>query len=68
MKLRNSHTLITAYVALATIAIGLLAYGVLRSERSKQTFGELTIDPVAETQQERIATRSASTDQKAVLQ
>lgn len=68
MTLRNTHTLITAYVALATVAAGLLAYAALRSERSGQAFGELTIDSVANPQPERIATRSNPSDQLRVMQ
>jgi cytochrome bd-type quinol oxidase subunit 1 len=68
MKLRNTHTLISAYVALATIAAGLLAYSVLRPEQARQTFGELTIDPVTKAQPDRIATRSVPADQQMVVQ
>lgn len=58
MKLRNTHTLISAYAALATIAAGLLAYGNLRPEKGEKLVAELKIESVAKSKVERIASRS----------
>lgn len=47
MTLRNTHTLISAYAALATIAVGLLAYGATRPQPKEPAFGKITIESVA---------------------
>ena len=63
MNLRNSHTLISAYVALATITIGLLAYDALRSKPTGQMVSELTLESVKAELSNRIASRNPGSDQ-----
>lgn len=47
MTLRNKHTLISAYAALATIVAGLVAYGAMQPETKEPAFGKITIESVA---------------------
>jgi hypothetical protein len=44
----KSHTLITAYTALATVAVGLLAYFALRPDRNNHVAGKMTVESVAQ--------------------
>ena len=68
MTLRNTHTLISAYAALATIAAGLLAYGAMRPERTEPAVGKLTIESVKAPGVERIASRLTPSDQPTSVQ
>jgi len=69
MKLRSTHTLISAYVALATIAVGLLAYSAAsRLEPKEPMVGVLNIEPVTKAPANRIASRSASADPRMAIQ
>jgi hypothetical protein len=60
MTLRNKHTLISAYAALATIAAGLLVYGATRPETKEPAFGELTIESVASPEADRTDSQSVA--------
>jgi len=55
MKLRITHPLISAYAALATIAIGLLMYGGSKLELREPATGHLVIESIAKPDAERIA-------------
>lgn len=60
MTLRNTHTLISAYAALATIAAGLLVYGATRPETKEPAFGKITIESVANPEADRADSHSVT--------
>ena len=62
MRLRNTHTLITAYAALVTLAAGLVVFAPKPLEKKTDSYVPLVIKSVTQPATKTLAARSRSGD------
>jgi hypothetical protein len=67
MNLRITPTLITAYTALATVALGLVGYSAI-SAKSEKKVQAMVIESVANPEPGRIASIAVSSKEKTIMQ
>jgi hypothetical protein len=68
MNIRITPTLITAYTALATFAIGLIGYSTMFAGHKESTQKRTAIESLAKPEPERIAIVAITDKERSVLQ